>query len=262
LVVLFLLWIMPMATAVAHCYNPAAAASRLERQLREEQALTAETAYTAFLQEGSGIGSGMQIGLLRWYDPNLQRWINRDPIGEAGGINLYQFVRNNPINAVDRNGLDYYEVPAPFGPLNSPSYYYGDTWGEDIRAIPYNVGAAFANTVGALVAGADWLSGFLGVTGFLGMSPSEMLTASVALAPELNLRNAGLAKPCPTAVKGGGRRGSPLIRDHIDEIRDQFLDANPDYRHVAGGRDRVTRAPVPEEYIPGPGGGKKRKLLS
>lgn len=25
------------------------------------------------------------------YDPNLQRWIQRDPIGERGGINLYQF---------------------------------------------------------------------------------------------------------------------------------------------------------------------------
>ena len=70
-----------MATAVAHCYNPAAAASRLERQLREEQALTAETAYTAFLQEGSGIGSGMQIGLLRWYDPNLQCELRSNPYG-------------------------------------------------------------------------------------------------------------------------------------------------------------------------------------
>jgi RHS repeat-associated protein len=43
-----------------------------------------KTAHTAFLQEGSG----MQIGLFRWYDPNLQRWINRDPIGEAGGMSI------------------------------------------------------------------------------------------------------------------------------------------------------------------------------
>jgi RHS repeat-associated protein len=41
----------------------------------------------------------------RFYDPNLQRWINRDPLGEAGGLNLYAFVRNNSIYNVDLLGL-------------------------------------------------------------------------------------------------------------------------------------------------------------
>jgi RHS repeat-associated protein len=41
----------------------------------------------------------------RFYDPNLQRWINRDPIGEAGGMNLYGFVGNNGINLFDPYGL-------------------------------------------------------------------------------------------------------------------------------------------------------------
>jgi RHS repeat-associated protein len=41
----------------------------------------------------------------RFYDPNYQRWINQDPIGESGGINLYGFVENEPINAVDPEGL-------------------------------------------------------------------------------------------------------------------------------------------------------------
>ncbi|HEX3624177.1 MAG TPA: RHS repeat-associated core domain-containing protein [Verrucomicrobiae bacterium] len=41
----------------------------------------------------------------RFYDPNLQRWVNRDPIQEAGGINLYGFVANNPINESDPYGL-------------------------------------------------------------------------------------------------------------------------------------------------------------
>ncbi len=41
----------------------------------------------------------------RFYDPNLQRWPNRDPIGENGGINLYDYVYNNPANLVDPLGL-------------------------------------------------------------------------------------------------------------------------------------------------------------
>jgi RHS repeat-associated protein len=41
----------------------------------------------------------------RFYDPNLQRWVNRDPLGEAGGINLYGPVANNPVNAIDIFGF-------------------------------------------------------------------------------------------------------------------------------------------------------------
>ncbi len=40
----------------------------------------------------------------RFYDPNFQRWLNRDPIRERGGINLYEFVRNGPIGIIDRGG--------------------------------------------------------------------------------------------------------------------------------------------------------------
>jgi len=50
--------------------------------------------------------SGIYYYGLRYYEPNLQRWLNQDPIGEAGGINLYRFVRNAPLNRIDPIGLD------------------------------------------------------------------------------------------------------------------------------------------------------------
>jgi RHS repeat-associated protein len=71
--------------------------------------------------------SGLVYYLYRYYDPNLQRWPNRDPLGEfgfealrlrtdkfltyfksfpmVGGINLYGFVSNDPINQEDILGL-------------------------------------------------------------------------------------------------------------------------------------------------------------
>jgi hypothetical protein len=39
------------------------------------------------------------------YDPNLGRWVNRDPIEEAGGENLYGFVENNSVSNIDVLGL-------------------------------------------------------------------------------------------------------------------------------------------------------------
>jgi len=49
--------------------------------------------------------SGLYYYGFRFYAPSLQRWINRDPIEEAGGINLYGFVGNRPVGAVDLYGL-------------------------------------------------------------------------------------------------------------------------------------------------------------
>jgi RHS repeat-associated protein len=51
------------------------------------------------------LASGMYYYGFRFYDPSLQRWVNRDPVNEAGGINLYGFLRNSPLNAVDPVGL-------------------------------------------------------------------------------------------------------------------------------------------------------------
>lgn len=41
-----------------------------------------------------------------FYDPGTQRWLNRDPIAESGGVNLYEFVDDNPLEKIDYYGLD------------------------------------------------------------------------------------------------------------------------------------------------------------
>jgi len=49
--------------------------------------------------------SNLDLAGRRAYDPDLGRWLNRDPAGEEGGQNLYAYAGNNSPNATDRSGL-------------------------------------------------------------------------------------------------------------------------------------------------------------
>ena len=46
----------------------------------------------------------------RYYNPVTGRWPSRDPVEEAGGINLYQFVGNDPSGRLDVGGLHEWKV--------------------------------------------------------------------------------------------------------------------------------------------------------
>jgi RHS repeat-associated protein len=54
-------------------------------------------------------GTGLYYYRARYYSPSLQRFISEDPIGIAGGINLYSYVDNNPITYRDLFGLEKQE---------------------------------------------------------------------------------------------------------------------------------------------------------
>jgi RHS repeat-associated protein len=108
--------------------------------------------------------SGLNLTLYRAYDSDLGRWLNRDPIGELGGLNLYGYVGNEPINRID-----------PYGELAIGA------------AIGFFVGVA-SGAAGALATGGSWdevaygaLAG--GVGGFLlgAIDPSEGILTIAAL---------------------------------------------------------------------------------
>ena len=54
--------------------------------------------------------TGLYYYGFRYYMPWLQRWLNPDPSGGVDGLNLYQMVRNSPINRQDENGTNSYDV--------------------------------------------------------------------------------------------------------------------------------------------------------
>jgi RHS repeat-associated protein len=49
--------------------------------------------------------TGLHYNYHRYYDPKTGRYLRPDPIGLAGGINLFPYASNNPINLIDPFGL-------------------------------------------------------------------------------------------------------------------------------------------------------------
>jgi len=90
--------------------------------------------------------SGLYYYGFRFYDPNTQRWLNHDPVQERGGLNLYGFVLNNPVNFDDPLGLDRnhnappssdYIFPKPPPPDDGPwDDGYTDCWIKCMLGLP------------------------------------------------------------------------------------------------------------------------------
>ena len=49
--------------------------------------------------------TGLHYNRFRYYDPGIGRYVSADPIGQAGGINVYQYAFADPMNEIDNRGL-------------------------------------------------------------------------------------------------------------------------------------------------------------
>ncbi len=83
--------------------------------LIDKSGVMADVNLYRFSSQEVHIPSGIYYYLFRCYIPNLQRWLNSDPSGEMGGINLHSFVGNSPISFLDLWGLQ--EININFGDL-------------------------------------------------------------------------------------------------------------------------------------------------
>ena len=147
--------------------------------------------------------------LARPYDPNMGRWLSRDPIGEAGGVNLYGFVENTPISQWDYLGLQApmidpngnwaypYGMPKPQGfPGSQPETWSGDIT-FDVKDLVDNVatgtitlGVELART-GEIRMDYERLASELAAKG---LSQAEATAARDALKAEFQAKQTALGK--------------------------------------------------------------------
>jgi len=90
----------------------------------------------------------------RIYNPGLGRFISRDPIAERGGLNLYGYVSNNPINRRDPLGLQ--SARASLTAQQDADIFYGgdmDARNADLQSKQQTMDAARDMYTDALITG-------------------------------------------------------------------------------------------------------------
>ena len=91
--------------------------------------------------------SGLYYFRARYYHPRLGRFLSEDPIGFTGGVNLYAFVRNNPLKLRDPSGLQ--PNRGFWGFLEDVVEFYPDAFGADKDFWDNYTDMRDANTIGA-----------------------------------------------------------------------------------------------------------------
>lgn len=93
-------------------------------------------------------GRGIEVSHHRYFDSRMGKYLNSDPIGQGGGMNLYTYVSTSPINRTDPLGLWYIDTNISGG------YWLGFTGGilfSPSGVYPYVGGGVVTPGVGGSV---------------------------------------------------------------------------------------------------------------
>jgi RHS repeat-associated protein len=168
------------------------------------------------IASGNTDGSGLQYMRNRMYDPKTGRFTQPDPIGLAGGLNLYGFAGGDPVNFSDPFGLSPCCVLTYVGAEGGAAV--GTAIFPGVGTVVGGVIGAAVGTVGGIVLG-RWLAE--------GLASEEVLMSTRA--GDLPARG----KPNSTTAKDDGR-GNGQIRDYGKDGRAK---TDYDFGHDHGAGD-------------------------
>ena len=131
--------------------------------------------------------TGLHYNWNRYYDPEIGRYISPDPIGLEGGMNLYAYVGNDPVNWMDPWGL----TPAGTAIGGTVGGVLGGWGGSIIGGIAGGAGGTLAlpggGTIAGGITGAE-IGGYTGAAGgviagaWIGDKISDLLSGPVEMA--------------------------------------------------------------------------------
>jgi RHS repeat-associated protein len=104
--------------------------------------------------------TGLYYFRARWYNPTTGRWLSKDPIGIAGGLNQYVFCGNRPVTSGDPFGLTYYSNYISDG---DHQYGFNGTAVAEFDTSGHAIGTATIEGGKALIVGAGVVSAGTGV---------------------------------------------------------------------------------------------------
>lgn len=139
---------------------------------------TTNAAGTAYRYTGRRIDpeTGLYYYRARYYSPNLGRFMQTDPIGYQGGINLYAYVGNSPVNLGDPLGLQ----ASPQGGSSASSWLVAMGSGQDAWLQAETVSPHSALALGSFCPSVCG-SAFSGTLGVLQLLEGDNIGASISL---------------------------------------------------------------------------------
>ncbi|MCD9026837.1 RHS domain-containing protein [Luteimonas sp. BDR2-5] len=167
--------------------------------------------------------TGLHYNLHRYYDPATGRYITEDPIGFVGGLNFYLYANASPTRYIDPTGEFPWllVVPIIYGAIELGSFLYDLYHLHHTFNDPCATGWDRTFAVGAVAAGILLPGGGYGAAG--------------------------------NAARG--RLGNQATRDHVDQVATELERRGWTITH-GGGRHGPDGRRLPEEYLPGAGGGR------
>jgi RHS repeat-associated protein len=159
------------AVRAQYDYDPYGAATKIGGDL------DADVGFAGLARE---LSSGLAFAWRRAYDPRSGRWLNRDPMGEGGGINLYEYARDNPLAVIDPSGLCFIDfgVSGGYGIGGTFGFQIGNDSNGGLGFHPYAGAGITTPTLGFSVQGSNGTTG----TGFSvqGTASAGPVTSSIS----------------------------------------------------------------------------------